>query len=177
MLRGVNVGGNNIVKMDALRTLYQSLGFQDVQTYVQSGNVVFRTKRGDAAAVSKRIGDGIEKTFGCRVSVILRTAAELRSVVARNPFHARPDVPPNRLLVTFLSSHPSAEARAGIPKLKCAGEEMHLDGLELYCFYPIGIGQSKAPALIDRTLKVPGTARNWNTVTKLLEMAEALESS
>lgn len=176
MLRGVNVGGNNKIRMDALRVLYESLGFRDVQSHIQSGNVVFRCKERDAAAIAGRIGDGIEKTFGARVAVILRTAVELRRVMERNPFPAHAAAHPSRVLVTFLSSAPGPEAQAGIRTITCGqGEEVQLDGVELYCYYPIGIGASKLPALIDRTLKTPGTGRNWNTVTKLLDMADKLE--
>ena len=155
---------------------FESLGFRDVHSHIQSGNVVFRCKERDTAAIARRIGDGIEKTFGARVAVMLRTAAELKSVMERNPFPAHAAAHPSRVLVTFLSSAPGPEAQAGIRTITCGqGEEVQLDGVELYCYYPIGIGASKLPALIDRTLKTPGTGRNWNTVTKLLEMAEKLE--
>src|SRR5277367_389037 len=96
MLRGVNVGGHNKIKMDALRALYESLGLRDVQTYVQSGNVVFRSKETDHAKLARRIGDGIEKGFGFRPGVVLRTSTELREVMARNPFAPRKGIEPDR---------------------------------------------------------------------------------
>src|SRR5580698_6696689 len=111
MLRAVNLGGHNKIKMEALRALYESLKFEDVATFIQSGNVVFRTKEQDLGKVGKKIGDGIEKTFRFRPNVILRTAEEMRGVIARNPFADRKDVEPNRLLVWFLASEPDAEAR------------------------------------------------------------------
>src|SRR5258707_10171914 len=83
MLRAVNVGGRNMIKMETLRALYESLGFEDVQSYVQSGNLVFRTKLGNLVALRKRIEDAIEASFGFRPDVILRTPADLRDVIAR----------------------------------------------------------------------------------------------
>jgi uncharacterized protein (DUF1697 family) len=175
MLRGVNVGGHNKIKMEALRALYESLGLLDAQTYIQSGNVVFRTKERDFALLAKRIGNGIERSFGFRPDVIVRTSAELRDVIARNPFATRPGIDPGKLLVTFLSGDPDADARDKVLKIKVDPEELRLMGRELYIHYPNGMGRTKLPAaLIERTLKTSGTGRNWNTVTKLLEMAEKL---
>src|ERR1700704_894959 len=94
MLRGVNVGGHNMIKMDALRALYESLGLRDAQTYVQSGNVVFRTQGRDLALIWKKIENGIERTFGFRPSVIVRTDSEMRDVIARNPFANRDGIEP-----------------------------------------------------------------------------------
>src|SRR5467141_4381483 len=104
MLRGVNVGGHNKIKMDALRALYESLKLRDAQTYVQSGNVIFRTEERDIARLTKRIEEGIERKFGFRPDVVLRTAAEMREVVARNPFAKRLGIEPGKLLVSFLAS-------------------------------------------------------------------------
>jgi uncharacterized protein (DUF1697 family) len=175
MLRGVNVGGHNKIKMATLPALYESLGLLDAQTYIQSGNVVFRTKERDLAVLAKRIGNGIERSFGFRPDVIVRTSAELRDVIARNPFAARPGIDPGKLLVTFLSADPDADARDKVLKIKVDPEEFWLIGRELYIHYPNGMGRTKLPAaLIERTLKTSGTGRNWNTVTKLLEMTEKL---
>ncbi len=178
MLRGVNVGGQKILKMDALRALYESLKFEDVTTFIQSGNVVFRTKERDLAKITKRIGNEIEQRFGFRPEVILRTKEEMRGVIARNPFAERKDVEPNKLLVWFLASAPDAEARKNVLAVKVEGEEMRIGKRELYIYFPDGQGRSKLslPAL-DRALKVLGTGRNWNTVMKLMEMAEKLRQS
>ena len=177
MLRAVNLAGHNRMRMDALRVLYESLGLVDVQTYVQSGNVVFRTSGRDLTALAKRIENGIERSFGFRAAVIVRTCPELKDVLRRNPFAARTDVDPARLLVVFLAGHPDEEARRKISEVKVGPEELSLDGRELYIHYPNGIGRSKLTvALVEKALRVAGTGRNWNTVTKLLEMAERLES-
>src|SRR5690349_16422754 len=118
MLRAVNVGGHNQIKMDGLRALYESLGLKGAQTYVQSGNVVFKTAARDVAQLSKRIESEIKRKFGFRPAVILRTTDELRKVIARNPFEGRPGIEPGKLVVTFLASDPDAEARAEALKIK-----------------------------------------------------------
>jgi len=177
MLRGVNVGGHKKVKMDALRALYASLGLRDAQTYVQSGNVIFRTEGRDLARLRKRIEDGIEKTFGFHSDAVLRTPADLRDVVARNPFAERRGIEPKRLAVTFLASDPGQEAREKLLAMKVEPEEFRIEGRELYIYYPNGMARPKLTwPIIEKTLKTSGTARNWNTVTKLLEMAEAKEA-
>ncbi len=178
MLRGVNVGGHNKIKMDALRALYTSLKLRDAQTYVQSGNVIFRTDERDIARLTKRIEDGIERKFGFRPDVILRTAAEMRDVVARNPFAKRRGIEPGKLLVTFLASDPPAEVREKVRQIKCDPEELRIEGRELYIYFPNGMGRSKlSTAKLEKTMSTPGTGRNWNSVTKMLEMAEKLEAS
>ena len=176
LLRAVNVTGYNKVKMDALRELYESLGLRGAQTYIQSGNVVFRTDAKDLARLQKRIEDAIEKSYGFRTGVMLRTSAELKDIIRRNPFAKRSGIEPNRLVVSFLTGEPAPESKQKIAEIKVGPEELVLDGRELYIYYGGGIGSSKlTPAVIERALKLPGTARNWNTVTKLLEMAEAVE--
>jgi uncharacterized protein (DUF1697 family) len=177
MLRGVNVGGHNRIKMDALRALYQSLKLRDAQTYIQSGNVIFRTEERDLVLLAKRIQNGIAREFGVRCEVILRTSSELRKVMARNPFAARRGIDPSRLLVLFLAGEPGAEAGERVLRIKTEPEELHMNGREVYIYYPNGMARPKVSwAVIEKTLKTPGTARNWNSVTKLLEMATQLEA-
>ena len=177
LLRGVNVGGHNKIKMDALCALCESLGLHDPQTYVQSGNVIFRTTDRDLAPLTRRIENAIERKFGFRPAVIARTTSEWRDVIRRNPFATRRGIHPAKLIVIFLPSEPGPEVRASLRRIKPDPEELRISGRELYIYFPNGMGRSKLPALIDKTLKTPGTARNWNTVTKLLEMAESLEGS
>jgi uncharacterized protein (DUF1697 family) len=175
MLRGVNVGGHNKIKMEALRDLFTALGLHNPRTHIQSGNVIFGSKDSSLPALSSRIAKAIEKELGVKAEVILRSAAELEEAVDRNPFAGRDDVPPNRLVVTFLSQAPPDEAKDAIRKLNGGPEELHLEGRELYIYFPNGISGSKIPpTAIDRAVKVSGTARNWNTVTKLLELAREL---
>jgi len=177
LLRGINVGGHNLVRMEALCALHESLGLREAQTYVQSGNVVFRAKPRDIRALERRIEDAIEKSHGFRPGVVVRTATELRDAIAHNPFHGRSGIEPNKLLVVFLASQPDDAAGEKLRGIKVGAEEFHLIGRELYIYFPEGVGRSKfTTALIEKTLKTAGTGRNWNTVTKLMEMAEALEN-
>ena len=164
--------------MDALRTLYESLGLRDPQTYVQSGNVLFKTRERNFDVLAKRIEKGIEQSFGFRSDVVLRTSSELRDVIARNPFAGRREIDPKKLLVTFLASDPGAEAREKILQIKTDPEELRIDGREVYIYYPNGMARPKLSwPLIEKTLKTSGTGRNWNSVTKMLELAEKLELS
>jgi uncharacterized protein (DUF1697 family) len=178
MLRGVNVGGHNKIKMDELRAVYESLGFRDAQTYIQSGNVVCRADGRDLAAVCKRIEKGIERNFGFRPGVIVRTAPELREVMVRNPFAKRSGIDASRLLVAFLASSPAADALDKVLKIKCQPQELRVSGRELFIYFPNGMARpTLSMATVERTLKISSTGRNWNTVRKLLEMAEALEAA
>jgi uncharacterized protein (DUF1697 family) len=175
LLRGVNLAGHKKVPMEVLRNLCTALKHCDVQTYVQSGNVVFRTREQGALVVAKKLEKAIEKRFGFRSDVFVRTPSELKDVIARNPFAKRSGIEPGKLLVTFLAAEPAPEVREAILRIKPDPEEVHLSGRELYVYYPDGIGRSRLSGVIDKALQKIGTARNWNTVTKLLEMAEKLE--
>jgi uncharacterized protein (DUF1697 family) len=175
MLRAVNVGGKNMIRMESLRMLCTSLGCSDVRTYVQSGNVVFRYPGKDAGKLAASMEGGIEQTFGFRVPVMLRTTAELRRVVEGNPFAFYAESAPAKLHVNFLYTDPGESRREVVRAMPIAPEELRIIGRELYVYYPQGAGQSKLRwAPIDKALGTQGTARNWNTVMKLLEMAEAL---
>jgi uncharacterized protein (DUF1697 family) len=110
--------------------------------------------------------------------VVLRTAAEVREVVAKNPFAKRDGIEPGKLLVSFLMSDPAAADRELVRKMKFDPEELHIGSRHLYIYFPTGQGKSKLNSkAIDKTLKTSGTGRNWNSVLKLLEMAESLEES
>lgn len=178
MLRGVNLGPHNRIKMEDLRSLYQSLGLEDPRTYVQSGNVIFRTKEKNLVQLAKKIQDAIEKKCKCRPEVILRTVDEMRKAIAATPFSDRPHLEPGKILVTFLAAAPPGEAHANLAKFKDYPEELHLKDRELYIYFPNGAGKSKLPwSSVEKLFKVTGTARNWNSVTKMLAMAEEMENS
>ena len=178
LLRAVNVGGHNKIKMDALRVLYGSLGLRDAHTYVQSGNVVFRSAGRNSARLQKEIQNAIAGKFGCRPDVVLRSIPEWKAAAAANPFRRRPEIDPAKLQVMFLAGAPAPHAAKALLELRAAQEELKLIGRELFVYYPQGMGQSKlSSGALEKTLEVPGTSRNWNTVNKLLEMAEALEAA
>ena len=176
MLRGVNLGPHNRIKMDALRAVYSSLRFEDPRTYVQSGNVIFKTKEKNSAQLARKIQVAIQNACGCSPEVILRTADEVRKAIAATPFADRPNLEPGKILVTFLAAEPPRDAEATLAKFKDYPEELHLKGRELYIYFPNGAGRSKLPwSSVEKLLGVTGTARNWNSVTNMLKMAEELE--
>ena len=178
MLRGINVGGHAKIKMDALRKLYVSLKLQNPQTYIQSGNVIFKTDERNLDLIAERIQQAIEKKFACRPEVILRTAHELRAVIAKNPFAKRTDAEPGKLLVSFLAADPGELARKNLRDQGFRPEELHAIGREVYIYFPNGMGKSKLPwSRLDKILHTPGTGRNWNSVNKILIIAEAMENS
>ena len=175
MLRGVNVGGNHLVNMEVLRRLCTKLGHKDVQSYIQSGNLVFRGQ-GEPKALARKLETAMEKAFGFKPSVVMRTAAELRHVVANNPFALRPGIEPNRLLVVFMADMPAGEIKQQVMALPSEPEEYAFAGSELFVYYPDGMARPKIPlARIEKLLQCVTTSRNWNTVNKLLTMAETLE--
>lgn len=178
LLRGINVGGHKKIKMDALRSLYESLGLRSVQSLLQSGNVIFENEHNDRFRLAAQIEDAIEKAFGFRSNTILRAFTELKDVIRRNPFSDGQERDPSRLLIMFLSDKPSNEAKESLKKMDIAPEELHMSEQEIYLYYPNGIGRSKLTnTLIEKKLNTHGTARNWNTVTKLLEVAKTLSTS
>jgi uncharacterized protein (DUF1697 family) len=169
MLRGVNLGPSRRMKMEELRAVYESLGLTDVRSHIQSGNVVFRAPR---AMTAKRIEDAIEKRFGFRSTVVLRTTEELQDVIARNPFQ---EFEPSKLLVWFMVDDPGEEARVRVRALDTPPEKLYADGRELYIYFPNGQARPTLNmAAVGKAIGGDGTGRNWNTVTKLLEIATSL---
>ena len=176
LLRAVNLGTHNKIKMDELRRLYESLGLQEPKTFIQSGNVVFRGKEPNLTKLTKRIEDAIENKFGFHSDVILRTVSEMSEIVRRNPFGKRSGIDSNKLVVTFFATNFPLDTREKLEKIGADPEEVRLADRELYIYFPNGQGRSKLVPVLGRILKNTGTARNWNTVTKLLAIAEELDA-
>lgn len=175
MLRGVNVGGHHKIKMDDLRALCAGLKLSDVQTHLQSGNVVFRTNERNLATLAGKIQSGIEKECGFCPDIMFRTVPEMREVVARNPFANRKGIEPGKLAVVFLQGEPTTAMREALLEMDIAPEELHVIGRQLYIYFPNGQARPKISwSRVDKIIKMSTTARNWNTVTKLLELAELL---
>ena len=164
LLRGINVGGKNKVPMAALRAVFESLGHTDVSTFIQSGNVLF-TAAGKVTPTS--VEAAIGKQFGIDLTVVLRTPRELEKVLGANPFAV---VDHSQLHVGFLARKPSAAELAKLDAERFRPEEFAVRGCELYLHLPNGMGRAKLPAYLDRRLGIPTTVRNWNTVTKLVEL-------
>jgi len=175
LLRGINVGGHKPIKMDALCSVYKAIGLGDVQSCLQSGNVVFTARTQNLKTLAKRIEDAIEQKFGQHSEVILRTSSELKQMVANNPFAKNPGIVPGKLGVVFFKEAPAAEICDEVLRMKAQDEEVHITGREFYIYFGSGMGQSKLFAAIAR--KLTGTTRNWNTVTKLIEIADRLRAS
>lgn len=170
LFSGINVGGNRIVKMAELRSFFEDLGFADVATYVQSGNAVFRAKKGDAAALTKQIEAAFEKKWGFHSRIMVRDLGWFERLVSENPY---PEVAAEhtKLHAYVLERAPTADEVARLAE-KCTGpESFEIKGDVLYLHAPDGLGKSVFAGLIPRTLKVPGTARNWRSVLALLEIA------
>jgi uncharacterized protein (DUF1697 family) len=172
LLRGVNVGGAKKLPMARLRALAESLGYERVRTYVQSGNVVLDGPARDGAdAVAKRLGEAIEAEFGFDVAIVVRSREELAAIVAANPYPDA-DEQPTALHVVLRSEAIDPVGVADVDQAAFAPEAFTIAGRELYLWTPGGIGRSKLAAkLTDRRLGGPATARNWRTVTRLLAMA------
>ena len=169
MLRGINVGGKNKIKMADLQALFVGLGHADVITYIQSGNVVFKSPTKSTSALASAIEQRIAHELGMDVAILLRTKAELGKVLARNPFT---DVDLARVHVTFLAGKPQAALVRGLDEHRSPPDEFRIVDREVYVYCPTGYGNTKLNnAFWERRLKTPATARNWNTVTKLFELA------
>jgi uncharacterized protein (DUF1697 family) len=170
LLRGVNVGGNNMVAMADLRALLTKMGFGDVKTLLQSGNVVFRGPARPTGALEKDLEAALKKRFGLEVECHVRTAAEWTAIVAANPFRDEAAKEPARLFVSCFKA-PLEKTKVNSLQAAIAGREtLHAAGRHLYMVFPDGMGNSKAAPLVDRRLGARGTARNWNTVLKLAEL-------
>ena len=165
LLRGINVGGRNSIPMADLRASLTSCGLEDVSTYIQSGNIVFRTA-GEAASVVKLVGRRIAESFGMNITVLLRTHDELAQIVERNPF---PGVERNAkaLHVVFLDRAPASVET--LDPDRSPPDRFGVVDREIYVHYPKGSGRSKLTlAYFERQLGVRGTGRNWNTLLELI---------
>lgn len=171
LLRGVNVGGQAKVPMAELRQVAEEVGLGDVRTYVQSGNVAFTVPAKKAlSAVPDTLRTAISTRFGVDVDVLVRTGDQLATLADRNPF-LDDESRPTMLHVVFLAGTPDRSRIAGLDPDRAPGDRFVVDGDEIFVHYPDGSGRSKLTLdYFERTLAVRGTARNWNTVTRLLEM-------
>lgn len=173
LLRGINVGAHKRIKMDALRQTFEALKFQEVKTYIQSGNVVFKTAKVPAEKLAQRIEKQILSDFGFAASVVCRTFDEMRDAIEKNPFVKIPGIDPEKLHVSFLSAAPAAEGLAKLEKLTVAPERSCCVEKEVYLYLPNGTAEStlmKTP--LDRTLSIIATTRNWRTVNTLRQMCQ-----
>ena len=171
LLRGVNIGPRNRVPMAELRAALEEAGFEDVKTYLQSGNVVLSSKA-KPEQTARKVADVIQERFGLEIAVVARTGAQLGRVVARNPLG---DVAtdPKRYQVSFLDGPLPAASKRKLEQARIESERFVVHGREIYAWHPAGVARSKLwAALAAPGLGVTATARNWTTVAKLLELVD-----
>jgi uncharacterized protein (DUF1697 family) len=172
LLRGINIGSRNRIAMRELRAALEGAGFDDVRTYLQSGNIVLSSSA-KAADVERKVQRLIAKEFGLEIAVVTRTRAQLAKVVAANPLK-KIAKDPKRYQVSFLDAKPSRGVVRRIEETAAASERVVVAGREIYAWHPGGAARSKLWALLaGQNLGVTATARNWTTVEKLLELADA----
>ena len=178
LLRGINVSGQKKIKMAELKTLFEALLFTDVQTYIQSGNVIFMHDNAHPEGLERSIRQKILEKYGFEVAVTVLSPSELRGAIAGNPFLKDPSIDLKRIYVTFLASRPLPEHIETLGSLDYSPEAYMLDGKVLYFFSPHGYGKAKLNNnYIENKLKLSATTRNWKTVNTLMEMASGQGSA
>ncbi len=171
LLRSVNVAGHGRIAMTELRASFESLGYHDVTTYIQTGNVLFSSGSKSEARISVAIEDRLAEDFGGSPAVILRSVAELQRIGTSSPY-AKAGAHPSRHHVTFLASAPSAAALATFDLPQSGRDALVVDGREVYVSTPDGYAETKySGTFLERRLGVVSTTRNWNTVSKLCDLA------
>ena len=175
LLRGINVGGKNMLPMKDLVGMFDAAGCTDVRTYIQSGNVIFEAPAGAPAGtqeIAEAVKASIEKRFGFRIPVILRTSQQLRKAIRDNPFLAAVE-DPKALYVYFLADLPNARAISALDPGRSAPDAFHARGQEIYLHLPNGMARTKLTnAYFDAKLSTVCTARNWATVLKLADLMD-----
>lgn len=173
IIRGINVSGQKLIKMDALRKSYENLDFHNVTTYVQSGNVIFTGQNTKPDVLGQTITRQIEKDFGFDVPVIVLSIDKLKQIIDSNPFVKDNNKDKTFLHVTFLSSKPQKFDLNAIEEKKLNGEEIIIADNAVYLYCPNGYGKSKLNnSFLETKLKVGATTRNWKTTNELLKIAE-----
>jgi uncharacterized protein (DUF1697 family) len=170
-LRGINVSGHNLVKMDVLKGIFLMPGIKDITTYIQSGNVLFDTKPIDNILLQQKIEKQLLKELGFPVKVIVRSITEVGQVIASNPFTELPEGDARKLYVTFLGTEPIADKVAELQAL-CTGsdEQMVITGTTLYFLSPAYGNTKFSNTFVEKKLGVSATTRNWATLNKVVGM-------
>ena len=172
-LRGINVGGKNMIKMETLRAMFAALGFKNVKSYINSGNIVFETAKTDDRKLAAKIEKAIEKEFSMNIGVMVRAAREIEDVLKNNPFEGKFE-DDKHVHVFFLNEELSKEKSDLLLSNNRAGEEFAVRGREIFCYRTNDFPDSlMGKDYIGKTLKTPATARNWRTVNKIMELFEA----
>lgn len=169
LLRGINVGGHRIIKMEHLKDVFYSMEFKNAQTYIQSGNIIFETKRTDVTVLQQKIEQQLYDVYGFEVTTFIRTVKEIEQVIENNPFKASEIPTTNQPYVTFLHTPPTAAQTELLLSYNNEVDIFRVAGSEVYSVTYKDKGTSVFSAnFIEKKLKKPATARNWLTVQKLL---------
>lgn len=173
ILRGINVSGQKKILMADLKKLYESLKFNEVKTYIQSGNVVFKSdSKISDIQLARKIEKAISTKYKFEVPVIIRTKEELEKILSQNSFTKEKSIDLKKLHVTFLSETPDREKMEQIKEVDFSPDQFIIKGKEIYLHIPNSYGETKlSNKFFENKLKVSATTRNWNTVNKLLELA------
>ncbi|ANI88556.1 hypothetical protein A9P82_04150 [Arachidicoccus ginsenosidimutans] len=175
VLRGINVSGKNIVKMDALRKHFADVGFSNVKTYIQSGNIVFQNKKETTKKLETKIIDLIKKQFSFDIPVLVKEINEWKTIAQKNPFTNDKSKAIEHLHVTFLSGKPDDSAVEKIKENSWQSDEFIVTDNAIYLYCPNGYGNTKLTNTFwENKLKLKATTRNWKTVNELINMAEML---
>ncbi len=171
MLRGINVSGSKKIKMVELKALYEKLKFKEVQTFIQSGNVIFKSKKSEAAII-KTIYDGLKKEWNYDVTIILKTPDEIQKIISNNPYLKEQDADIKKLYVTFLEKLPTNDSLDVLKEFPSGKDQFAVIGKEIYVFYDESLSNSKIHNnFFERKLKVGATTRNWNSLNRMLKKA------
>ena len=176
LLRGINVSGHRVIKMDALKKMCSDLSFSDVQTYLQSGNIIFRSEQKNSEEISKFIKFSIEKVFGYDVPVITLTLAELELTINTNPFLKNKSKDPSFFYVTFLSHSPTKHNVELLTRIDAKNDRYEIIDKAVYLYCPGSYGNSKLTnSFLENKLKVTATTRNWKTINEIFKLATNLK--
>jgi uncharacterized protein (DUF1697 family) len=169
-LRAINVSGHNIIKMVDLKVAFEEIGYQNIKTYIQSGNVVFETQLLDSAQIRQAIEKKLIQNFGNEIVTIIRTTTEMDEIVQNHPFSAEILASDKRIYVSFLADIPAQNLVDEVEKMSYESESFTLQGKNLYYWAEKGLKKELfSNNFIEKKLKVSATTRNWNTVNKMLE--------
>ena len=175
LLRGINVGGHKIIPMAKLKSIFESGGFKNVATYIQSGNVLFDSPVTDSGKLRSKIEGILKQSLGYDVPVLIRTSDEMKKIVAKNPFAGGHEEGKTKFYVTFLEAAPSKEQKAKILEFQIDGFTIVMHGTEMYSLLDVKFSGNDTPfsnSAVEKILARPSTTRNWATVNKLLAMSQ-----
>lgn len=174
LLRGINVSGYNKIQMTELKQLFMEMGFKNVTTYIQSGNVVFQTNIAEIDKIEQQIINSIKQTFGYMVQVIVLSKKSLETIYTSNPFLLEPNIDITKLHVTLLSNKPNEKDIIPLKTLSKNEDTFIIVDKTIYLYCPNGYGKTILNNnLFEKKLKISATTRNWNTISKLVELSNS----